>query len=101
MILMGIDQVINTSSAGATAPPPLTAALANSQAAAVAQPPQPLPPNSFLARHGTHRFEDPDQGGRGYLPQVNEWARGAIEWRCERAGGFEHMPVWEAFPICE
>lgn len=37
----------------------------------------------------------------GYLPQVNEWARGAIEWRCERAGGAEHMPLWEAYPVCK
>ncbi|EKM61420.1 uncharacterized protein PHACADRAFT_248004, partial [Phanerochaete carnosa HHB-10118-sp] len=62
--------------------------------------PSPAPAIAgFCDRLGTRSFEDPDQGGRGYLPQVNEWARGAIEWNCERAGGLEHVPLWEAYPI--
>lgn len=55
---------------------------------------------SFFDRQGTQTFQEPVEGTKwGYLPQVNEWARGAIEWRCERAGGAEHMPLWEAYPV--
>ena len=69
-------------------------------------PPQPaqIPPpapNSFFARRGTKHFESPDEGGRKYLPQINEWSLGCIEWKCERAGGSEHVPLWEAYPICK
>lgn len=83
MILMDVDKNIII-----TAPPAYP-------------PPQPLAVMGFFARPGTRRFEDPTQGGRGYLPQVNEWAQGAIEWRTERAGGSEHVPLWEAHPVCE
>ncbi|EKM61486.1 uncharacterized protein PHACADRAFT_135187 [Phanerochaete carnosa HHB-10118-sp] len=62
-------------------------------------PLSPPPTYGFCARQGTHDFEDPEQGGRRYLPQVNKWGRGAVEWRCERAGGAEHVPLWEAYPI--
>lgn len=63
--------------------------------------PAPFMP-SFFDRQGTQTFQEPVEGTKwGYLPQVNEWARGAIEWRCERAGGAEHMPLWEAYPVCK
>ncbi|KAL4252463.1 hypothetical protein ABKN59_002743 [Abortiporus biennis] len=35
----------------------------------------------------------------GYLPQVHEWSKGALEWEAERVDGVEHMPVFKAIPI--
>ena len=55
---------------------------------------------SFFSREGRTVFEDPDRGGRKYLPQINEWSKGTMSWKCERAGGSEHVPVWEAYPVC-
>ena len=61
-------------------------------------------PGWFLSRagHQAFKFDDPDKGGRGYLPQLNEWAqsmRKNLKWDCEYAGGAAHMPLWEACPI--
>ena len=64
------------------------------------RPTAALSMDSFFNRQGTKKFEDPEQGGRKYLPQVNEWSVGTILWNCERAGGLEHVPVWEAYPVC-
>ncbi|GJE86212.1 hypothetical protein PsYK624_022920 [Phanerochaete sordida] len=66
---------------------------------AAADPPAAAPTGGFLARHSTKRFDDPEAGGRKYLPQINEWAQGCIEWRCDRSGGLEHMPLWDAYPV--
>lgn len=55
----------------------------------------------FFEREGRQKFENPEEGGRGYLPQVNEWAVGSILWQCERVGGNDHQPQWEAHPVCQ
>jgi hypothetical protein len=59
----------------------------------------------FMERNGTYRFENPeDGGGRGYLPQLHEWAqsvRKELKWQSGRAGGKEHMPLWESTPVCK
>ena len=71
----------------------LEATMANS-------PPLPGPSSSFFDRNGTQKFENPDNGGRKYLAQINEWSIGTITWVCERAGGFDHLPQWDAYPVC-
>lgn len=65
----------------------------------MASPAAPPPGNSFFNRTGTHRFENPDHGGRKYLPQVNEWSFGTMMWVCERSGGVDHLPQWDAYPV--
>ena len=32
---------------------------------------------------------------------MNEWSKSTIAWNVIRVGGVDHMPVFEAFPICE
>ena len=55
---------------------------------------------SFMERAGNHTFREPSSVW-GYLPQVNEWARGGLEWYTERVGGQDHIPIFRAVPICE
>lgn len=53
--------------------------------------------STFYERRGSHVFRAP----RGYLPQINEWAKNAMTWKVERHGGREHIPIFLATPICE
>ena len=63
------------------------------------QPPPVIVQNSFMDRVGNHRFHDPSIVW-GYLLQVNEWARGLLEWQTDRVGGKDHIPIFSATPVC-
>ncbi|KAI0783412.1 hypothetical protein C8Q75DRAFT_447029 [Abortiporus biennis] len=54
--------------------------------------------SSFEDRVGNHQFRVASPLW-GYLPQVHEWSKGALEWEAERVDGVEHMPVFKAIPI--
>jgi len=53
---------------------------------------------SFNEREGKFTFREASPLW-GYLPQVHEWARGALSWVVERVDGVDHMPTFEAIPI--
>ncbi len=55
---------------------------------------------SFYDRVGNHQFQEPTQMW-GYWPQLNEWSKSTIAWNVIRVGGLDHVPVFEAYPICE
>ncbi|OBZ71596.1 hypothetical protein A0H81_08568 [Grifola frondosa] len=54
--------------------------------------------NSFFDRQGTQQFHPPHPL-RGYLAQINEWARGTIQWHVTRIGGEDHIPIFQAYPV--
>lgn len=53
-----------------------------------------------MERNGTHVFTEPSSVW-GYLPQINEWSKGLLEWSTNRVGGADHIPVFSATPICK
>ena len=58
--------------------------------------------DSFKDRAGSHGFLAPVDGvSWGYLPQLHEWSKGALNWRVERVGGKDHLPLFSATPVCE
>lgn len=60
-------------------------------------------PPSFLERSGTYTFIEPSTVW-GYLPQLHEWAMKArveLGWEAERIGGKDHIPDFQAIPVCE
>ncbi|THH33140.1 hypothetical protein EUX98_g1036 [Antrodiella citrinella] len=52
----------------------------------------------FDARIGTYTFK-PWSPLWGYLPQINEWGRGQVQWHVARVGGPDHVPQFQAVPI--
>ncbi|KAI0778776.1 hypothetical protein BD413DRAFT_466402 [Trametes elegans] len=56
--------------------------------------------SSFLDRQGNTQFRQPSPLW-GYLPQINEWGKTALEWEIERVGGKDHVPVFKAIPVYE
>ena len=53
-----------------------------------------------MERVGTHTFTEPSIVW-GYLPQINEWSKGLLEWSTNRVGGEDHIPIFSATPICK
>ncbi|KAI0828903.1 hypothetical protein BC628DRAFT_1178143 [Trametes gibbosa] len=56
--------------------------------------------SSFMDRVGVYQFKQPSVVW-GYLPQLNEWGKTALEWEVERVDGADHIPVFKAIPVCE
>ncbi|KAH9849265.1 hypothetical protein C2E23DRAFT_888445 [Lenzites betulinus] len=55
---------------------------------------------SFLDRVGRHEFRQPSIVW-GYLPQLNEWGKTALEWEVDRVDGADHVPIFKATPVYE